>query len=534
MKEKKYYFVYQTTNLVNGKIYIGVHKTNNINDGYLGSGHMLTNAINKYGKPNFSRQILKFCKTEEEMYQEEAKLVNEEFIARNDTYNITLGGKSFLKNRTLGVDKSGKCKIYKTNDPRFASGEIVHPAKNMIPAMDEYGQIFRVKKDDPRLQTKELEAIGIGWCSYKCPETGERVYARSDDPRVLNGELIGASTGLTTARDKDGKYYKVPVDDPRFETGEFIHGNANRAVFIDEDGNKIWTDIDDPRRLSGKLKARTKGKILVFNKNDPEEKTFWIPRDEFSSDEHIAYHNMLKDHVIVRDSSAGKNIVVSKTDPRYKSGELVHIAKGRAPYKNVKTGEHLYLYTNDPRIKSGEFISVFKDHINVRFKNDPSKKAFIRCEDYDPKIHMFAMDKTGQIRVKDSEGNEFFTSTDDPRYKSGELKCWNDKMAVGVDKDGNSFSVPANDPRFKTGELKGVNAGKRLCRDKDGNHFMIDKSDPRFATGELIPISKGTIKVSKPPIKKAKQIFPEELEKYQQEGWIRGLWWSKSKMCTID
>jgi hypothetical protein len=44
------YFIYKTTNLLNGKYYIGMHVTNQIDDGYLGSGKYLNNAIKKYGK----------------------------------------------------------------------------------------------------------------------------------------------------------------------------------------------------------------------------------------------------------------------------------------------------------------------------------------------------------------------------------------------------------------------------------------------------------------------------------------------------
>lgn len=89
---KKFYFTYQTTNLLNGMIYIGVHGTNNINDNYLGSGLYLRKAINKYGAENFSRKILEFFQDRESAFDAERKLVTKEFISRTDTYNIHIGG----------------------------------------------------------------------------------------------------------------------------------------------------------------------------------------------------------------------------------------------------------------------------------------------------------------------------------------------------------------------------------------------------------------------------------------------------------
>ena len=46
-KEKKYHFIYKTTNLLSGKYYIGMHSTDNLDDGYLGSGYRLRLAIKK-------------------------------------------------------------------------------------------------------------------------------------------------------------------------------------------------------------------------------------------------------------------------------------------------------------------------------------------------------------------------------------------------------------------------------------------------------------------------------------------------------
>jgi group I intron endonuclease len=49
-------FIYKTTNLINGIIYIG--KYCGVRETYIGSGKFLKNAIKKYGKENFFREIL--------------------------------------------------------------------------------------------------------------------------------------------------------------------------------------------------------------------------------------------------------------------------------------------------------------------------------------------------------------------------------------------------------------------------------------------------------------------------------------------
>ena len=86
------YYVYQTTNLVNNKVYVGVHKTNDPNDDYLGSGPIVNAALEKYGRHNFNKTILHKFDTRDEAYQAEREIVNEDFIARRDTYNVKLGG----------------------------------------------------------------------------------------------------------------------------------------------------------------------------------------------------------------------------------------------------------------------------------------------------------------------------------------------------------------------------------------------------------------------------------------------------------
>lgn len=87
-----FYTVYKVTNLVNGKIYVGLHVTKNLDDEYLGSGKQIQSAVKKYGRENFKREYIKICETPEEMYALETTIVNEEFVKRTDTYNMKTGG----------------------------------------------------------------------------------------------------------------------------------------------------------------------------------------------------------------------------------------------------------------------------------------------------------------------------------------------------------------------------------------------------------------------------------------------------------
>jgi hypothetical protein len=86
------YIIYQITNQINGKIYIGAHATKDINDDYMGSGHVLANAKKKHGIENFTKEILYIFADEKSMYAKEKEIVTEEFCDRKDNYNVRVGG----------------------------------------------------------------------------------------------------------------------------------------------------------------------------------------------------------------------------------------------------------------------------------------------------------------------------------------------------------------------------------------------------------------------------------------------------------
>ena len=91
------HYLYKTTNLVNGKEYIGVHSTNNMNDGYLGSGVALKHAFKKYGKENFAKVVLETFADRDALLRGESARVDRDSVNRCDTYNMTTGGAGCCK-----------------------------------------------------------------------------------------------------------------------------------------------------------------------------------------------------------------------------------------------------------------------------------------------------------------------------------------------------------------------------------------------------------------------------------------------------
>ena len=91
-----YGFIYITTNLINGKRYIGQRKFSNCHGGwqhYLGSGMLLKKAIKKYNREKFKRDIIDIAYSEEELNQKEIQWIKQFNAAESDNfYNIVEGG----------------------------------------------------------------------------------------------------------------------------------------------------------------------------------------------------------------------------------------------------------------------------------------------------------------------------------------------------------------------------------------------------------------------------------------------------------
>jgi len=157
-----FYTVYKITNRVNNKIYIGKHRTKDLNDKYMGSGKLIYSAIKKYGKENFTKQVLFVYDNEKEMNSKEKELVNENFVKSRQSYNIALGGKGGFSpthdNSTYGK-LGGEAYAYRLKtDPEFEAKESEKRKKAGLKGCEKGGQSYAYKmKTNPEFNQEQRE-----------------------------------------------------------------------------------------------------------------------------------------------------------------------------------------------------------------------------------------------------------------------------------------------------------------------------------------------------------------------------------------
>lgn len=108
-----YGYVYKVTNCINGKIYIGQKKAGKFVEHYYGSGKLILQAIEKYGKENFTREVLQWCESLRELNEAEVYWI-EKLNSRTDGngYNISAGGTGRLDTPESRKQLSSSLKLY--------------------------------------------------------------------------------------------------------------------------------------------------------------------------------------------------------------------------------------------------------------------------------------------------------------------------------------------------------------------------------------------------------------------------------------
>jgi len=89
-----YGYIYKTTNIVSGKVYIGQRKAERFIKSYYGSGVALKDAIKSYGKEYFKVEFICEAESQSELDKLEIEYIKKyrESLGRDNVYNIMDGG----------------------------------------------------------------------------------------------------------------------------------------------------------------------------------------------------------------------------------------------------------------------------------------------------------------------------------------------------------------------------------------------------------------------------------------------------------
>lgn len=156
-------YIYKTTNIINGKIYIGFHKSKRKN--YLGSGKILKEAIKKYGRENFKNEILEYCDNEIILSEREIYWIKYyDSTNRLIGYNIQDGGsgnigicKGYWLNKKLSDEhkkniSKNHADVSGENNPMFGKthSESVRENLREIKTNFKYSEETRQKQSEKR------------------------------------------------------------------------------------------------------------------------------------------------------------------------------------------------------------------------------------------------------------------------------------------------------------------------------------------------------------------------------------------------
>ena len=152
------YYVYEITNLVNGKKYIGKRscKCPIEEDKYMGSGILISKSIKKYGKENFRKDILEICNSEEMAFEREKYWIKHyNAVESREFYNIKDGGEGNTREDALRnlakltpeqiIERSRKLSIANKgeNNSMYGVKGKDNPASKAIVMMDLEGNIVK-------------------------------------------------------------------------------------------------------------------------------------------------------------------------------------------------------------------------------------------------------------------------------------------------------------------------------------------------------------------------------------------------------
>lgn len=191
-----FYYTYKITLLkgsLAGHYYYGRHKTNNLNDGYAGSGKLVSDYYDKYGKiehQTYIKEIIAFYTDDEELNIGEKEIIGDKYNTDPLCMNLCEGGTwGMLSDKSIEMmklhhkDVSGKNNpmygLRGENNPNFGSKRTEDQRKYMSKC--QKNKHNNKGKNNPMYGRKGENNPVYGTHWKKDPETGKRIYYKNNE-----------------------------------------------------------------------------------------------------------------------------------------------------------------------------------------------------------------------------------------------------------------------------------------------------------------------------------------------------------------
>ena len=302
-KYKMKYIVYQTINLVNNNIYIGVHgcEDPDIFDGYIGCGVVITNpssynkpqttfqyAVKKYGTSNFRRTILNIFDTSEEAYSLEKQIVNKAFIKRKDVYNEKEGGL---------CGSSYSVKINQFNK----KGEFLKEWNSIVEAADFYNishtsihNAYKYKSCCKNFFWSKEKSINIDEYTYKTDSNPVICYQYNLSGKLVNtyNSIIEASkdNNATAPQIRRAIYGGYRVGDYYYSskiyenyTGQLKVSLKKQPIYIYTLNGEFVTKLKNSEEIYNFFNIKSTGVVTTAIRNKKPYKEYQISLEKLDS-----------------------------------------------------------------------------------------------------------------------------------------------------------------------------------------------------------------------------------------------------------
>lgn len=212
--KEKYGYIYLTTNLINGKKYIGQKKSNKFINRYKGSGTAIKKAIDKYGIKNFRVELLEWCYSKEELSEKEQYWISYyNAVKDSNFYNMSIGGSS----GRLGIKESPDIILKKSKKV-----QILETGEVYLSLTDAAIKLTGNEKNSPTIgnaarathKNKFSTYLGYHWVFLKYHD--DLPYTEEERNNILNNLPL---------------YYETNMHSVQcLETGEIFHSRAEAAI----------------------------------------------------------------------------------------------------------------------------------------------------------------------------------------------------------------------------------------------------------------------------------------------------------------